>query len=229
MSRLMSRSRHAQRGQALTETALVLPMFLLVLFGIEWSIQTGVIAERAQLAVRFSGLVSDQASQYTNYSLFSYYNSSPIYAAGLQCTNPTDNVLYQAGTLATGPQYTSGTVTPPFFYPAQPSVPGCIPGVAVLSGGSLVTPLVFIHTLSQITSYTQAQSVLQSTLPGFTSVLAQQNYLETPDVPHLLACYPELQTALPQSLDHTVLNVTAAATPIPQSAFTTPLTVNASC
>lgn len=227
MSRLTSRSRHLQRGQALTETALVLPMFLLVLFGIEWSIQTGVIAERAQLAVRFSGLVSDQASQYSNYSLFSYYNASS--APALACTNPTDNVLYQAGTLATGPQYTNGTVTPPFFYPAQPSLPSCMPGVAVISGGSLVTPLVFIHTLSQITSYTQAQSVLQSTLPGFTGILAQQNYLETPDVPHLLTCYPELQSALPQSLNHTVLDVTAAATPIPQSAFTTPLTVNASC
>jgi Flp pilus assembly protein TadG len=227
MSASISRLRQAQRGQALTETALVLPMFLLVLFGIEWSIQTSVIAERAQLAVRFSGLVSDQASQYTNYSLFSYYNASA--APGLSCTDPTDNVLYQAGTLATGPQYTSGTVTPPFFYPAQPSVTNCTPGVAVLSGGSLVTPLVFIHTLSQITSYTQAESVLQSTLPGFTSVLAQQNYLETPDVPHLLTCYPELQAALPESLDHTYLGVTAAATPIPQSAFTTPLNVNASC
>jgi Flp pilus assembly protein TadG len=227
MSRLLSRSADAQRGQALTETALVLPMFLLVLFGIEWSIQTSVIAERAQLAVRFSGLVSDQASQYTNYSVFSFYNASS--APALSCTNPTDNVLYQGGSLATGPQYTNGTVTPPFFYPAQSSTTNCTPGVAVLSGGSLVTPLVFIHTLSQITSYTQAQSILQGTLPGFTGVLAQQNYLETPDVPHLLTCYPELQAALPQSLNHTYLGATTAATPIPQSAFTTPLTVNASC
>jgi Flp pilus assembly protein TadG len=227
MSLSMSRVRRAQRGQALTETALVLPMFLLVLFGIEWSIQTSVIAERAQLAVRFSGLVSDQASQYTNYSLFSFYNATPVPTP--LCTNPTDNVLYQGGSLATGPQYTNGTVTPPFFYPAQSSVVNCTPGVAVISGGSLVTPLVFMHTLSQITSYTQAQSILQGTLPGFTGVLAQQNYLETPDVPHLLACYPELNVALPQSLNHTALGVTTAATPIPQSAFTTPLTVDASC
>lgn len=221
MSRSFIGFRRAQRGQALIETALVLPMCLLVLFGILWSIQTEVVAERTQLAVRFSGLVSDQASQYTSYSIFAVYNAS--LAPALSCTEPTDDVLEQDGT------YASGITRDTFFWPYKQSSPACSSSVVVLTGGSLVTPLVFIQTLSQITSYTQTKSALQQALPAITSVFAQQNYLETPDVPHLLDCYPEVDAAVPASLNHAYLGETGPATPLPADPGTSPLTVNTAC
>jgi Flp pilus assembly protein TadG len=50
--------RHAQRGQAVVETVLFLPMFLLALFGVMWTAQAAVQYERTQSAVRYAGLIA---------------------------------------------------------------------------------------------------------------------------------------------------------------------------
>ena len=55
---------HAQRGQALVETALFLPIALLLLFAVLHFARLGVLEERAQSAVRYGATVSyEGASQ----------------------------------------------------------------------------------------------------------------------------------------------------------------------
>jgi hypothetical protein len=55
---------HAQRGQALLETVIFLPIALLLLFGILYFARFGVLEERAQSAVRYGAAVSyENASQ----------------------------------------------------------------------------------------------------------------------------------------------------------------------
>jgi hypothetical protein len=55
---------HAERGQALLETAIFLPIALLLLFGILYFARFGVLEERAQSAVRYGATVSyENASQ----------------------------------------------------------------------------------------------------------------------------------------------------------------------
>ena len=49
---------HAQRGQALVETAIFLPVALLLLFAVLYFSRFGVLEERAQSAVRYGATVS---------------------------------------------------------------------------------------------------------------------------------------------------------------------------
>ena len=53
---------HAQRGQALLETAIFLPVALMVLFAILYFARFGVLEERAQTAVRYGATVSYEAA-----------------------------------------------------------------------------------------------------------------------------------------------------------------------
>ena len=56
-----------ERGQALVETVIFLPVALIALFGIIYFSRNGVLAERAQGAVRYGALVS--------------YATAPVYSA----------------------------------------------------------------------------------------------------------------------------------------------------
>ncbi len=60
-------TRHNERGQALVETAIFLPVALIALFGIIYFSRYGVLAERAQSAVRYGALIS--------------YAKAPVYSA----------------------------------------------------------------------------------------------------------------------------------------------------
>ena len=68
--------RGAQRGQAIVETALFMPIMLLLILSIVYLSQAGVAQERGQAAVRYGSLVSPVQ----NYSLPAVYAA---YDAGL--------------------------------------------------------------------------------------------------------------------------------------------------
>src|SRR5579872_2831353 len=57
-------SLRAQRGTAMVESAIFMPLFLLILFGIIWAVQSSVQSERVQIAVRYGGFVSNEAAPY---------------------------------------------------------------------------------------------------------------------------------------------------------------------
>ena len=52
------------RGQALVETVISLPLFILALFAMIWGIRAGVMAERVQSGVRNAGIVLSHADPY---------------------------------------------------------------------------------------------------------------------------------------------------------------------
>src|SRR5271156_821347 len=61
------------RGQALTETTIALPLFLMGLFGIMWAVREGAMSERVQMGVRYGGVVTQLANPYADYSLYAMY------------------------------------------------------------------------------------------------------------------------------------------------------------
>lgn len=226
---------HAQRGQATVETAVFLPIFLLVLFGVIWAVQSSVMFERAQIAVRFSGLVSDESNPYQTYSLGALYNGLPNVAAAetYSCSTPGPDAL----TNNPGDNTFPGPESPPFFQPTSTSGT-CTPGPTALTGGSLASPQLFLHTQSNITTQVAVPSWLQSTLGNFQLIGASQNYFDGPDVQTLLACYDDLRTddlglVVTDSLTDQTMNASSAPTPLPDTPVTTPLTistsVNSSC
>jgi hypothetical protein len=84
---------HHQRGQAVVETVIFLPMFMFVLYGMIWAIQTAVQYERVESAVRYSGLVSQYTNPYSNYSLYALYGqlgstTMPAISCGTILTAP---------------------------------------------------------------------------------------------------------------------------------------------
>ncbi len=218
---------HLQRGQATVETAVFLPAFLLILFGVIWTVQSSVMSERAQIAVRFSGLVSNEANPYTKYSLGALYDGLPDVAGAetYACVAPTPDALENNPSNG----YFPGPQSPPFFQPSGTTTGTCTPGTAHLSGGTMSSPLLFVHTQSNITTGVAVPSYLQSVLGATQNITAAQNFFDGPDVQTILNCYADIGTAAEQSLEHEAINATSAATPLPDSPNTATLTLSTSC
>ncbi len=230
----VARSRQRQRGQAMVETALFLPLFLLILFGVIWVVQSSVMSERAQIAVRFSGLVSDEANPYEQYSIGALYDGLPGIAPAevYSCASPGPDALQNDPSSGVFP----GPKSPPFFQPISGTTVGtCAQGPTHLTGGNMATPQLFVHTDSDISTQVPVPGFLQHTLGALTQYLsASQNYFDGPDVQTLLACYydgstDDLGTVVTDSLRNQDLNVVTAATPLPDTPNTAPLTLNSSC
>ncbi len=116
-----------QRGAALIETALALPVLLVALYGMIWGIRAGAVSERAEAAVRYAGVISAVANPYHDYSLYGVYNNLGTDSAvpTSLCTPP--NKLFLSG--GTFPVAVPGTaqdsrITPSFWQPVQ-AVPSC--------------------------------------------------------------------------------------------------------
>jgi len=218
-------ARHAQRGQALTETAIMLPLFLLLLYGIMWAVQTGVVNERVQIAVRYSGLISNQSSPYQQYSLYALYDNLEGVSAppAFTCVPPSTDALLNNGQFP-------GPATAPFWQPVGTPSGTCSQGTATMAG-ALPQPQVFTHTSSAITAAAPVQGVLQSAI-GSTQqhVDASQNYLDAPAIGTVLTCYAELDDAVSASLENsTPGSLPSTVSPIPDVNPTTPLVLSGSC
>ena len=66
--------KHA-RGQAVLETALFMPLFLLGLFGVMLAGKEGALSERVQLGIRYGGVISSLQQPYLSYSIYSMYST----------------------------------------------------------------------------------------------------------------------------------------------------------
>lgn len=228
------RNAHRERGQATVETAIFLPLFLLILFGVIWTVQSSVMSERSQIAVRFSGLISDEADPYQQYSLGALYDGLPGIASSevYACASPGPDALENNPADSTFP----GPESPSFFQPlANTTLGSCSQGPTHLSGGDMTTPMLFVHTQSDISTEVSVPGFLQSTLGSLTQTLtAEQNYFDGPDVQTLLTCYDDgetddLGTVIMESLTHYTLDASAAPTPLPDTPNESPLALSSSC
>ncbi len=204
----------------MVESAVFLPLFLLLVFGIIWAAQSGVQSERVQIAVRYSGLISNEAVPYQNYSLYALYTGAVAPATNTACSIPTSDALTNSGTFP-GPQ------SAPFWQPlAGTTIGTCSKGTAVLQGGSLSSPLLFVQTLSTATTQVTVPGNLQGALGSNSTLYARENFFDTPDLPTIMNCFGELHTAVNASLSNVAQNAITAAAPIPDSNPTTALTIS---
>jgi hypothetical protein len=193
---------HRQRGQAVLETVLFLPMFMFVLFGVIWAIQTAVQYERVESAVRYSGLVSQYTNPYLNYSLYALYNqlgstSVPSISCGTILTTPLSYA---------SPTYTS-VGSHAFFSPTSGGpTTNCLAQKLVGSptGTNFSQDVILSEVWPKVTSSVAVPTTLQSIL-GQTSLTpeADSPFLSTVGINTLLACYPTLSTQVQNSLVYT--------------------------
>lgn len=196
---------HAQRGQALIETIIFLPMFLFALFGMLWAVRIAVQSERVQSAIRYNWSISQRTNPYGSLSFYSMYSQLGVTTAPpVTCTTPLVDPLSNAQ-----PTYTS-TASPPFFSPLATPTPSC-----------RYTGYLFYYAATRLNGSTDgsAQDVLvsvqeptiQSTVAvpvqlartvGMTSSTASTAFVyQQAGLNVILACYPGFNTLLNKSLD----------------------------
>jgi hypothetical protein len=204
------------RGQALMETAIFLPIALLTLFAVIWAAQYGVMSERVQSAVRYSGLVSNELNPYQEYSFYVLYNSlgaassnAPIPAQ--TCNAPNTGSLDAGGSNATTGSPFPGQTSGPFWEAtAAPATTTCLNTnslVAKFNGGGMNqvalalsnTPIVRTSMLVPpylMSAMTFGNVLGSSTFPANASL----NFIKPADLPTLMTCHSAMQTTVGLSL-----------------------------
>lgn len=91
------------RGQTLIETAICLPIMLLVLFGVIYFSNAGVVNARAQLTARYGATSLFASNTAPTYSAADIYNATNDAAV---CQSPPTSILYN------GPPFPAPTSAP---------------------------------------------------------------------------------------------------------------------
>jgi len=214
------------RGQALFETAIAMPLFLLGLFGVIWAMKDASLSARAQLAVRYGGMIDSLQQPYQAYSLYAVY-------ATIDNVVPATNTTCYAGD---GTQLTSGYA--PFWLPTSSAalVAPCSSAITIVSSPETYTqPVILRNNYSTITATTPVNGYISAAaLHGVTttSVRAAENFFRTPDVGTMLTC-TKLGAAVKLSLegktDPTVPSSLTTAMPTTPTAQTVETGTSAAC
>lgn len=222
---------HGQRGQALVETAIFLPVFLLVLFGMMWVVQFSVLNERAQIGVRYSGLISNESSPYDGFSLYSIYNNvgGRTQSATTTCATPPPDAYSNDPSNGAFP----GPTSQPFWQPTGPTTGSCTEGRVPITDSSLTVPMLLVNTFSQTSTLKQTTTNLPTAISGLrtTTLSAQQNFVNTPDIASIMQCYPEIETAVNNSIvgEQQPSNNPTATMPMPAVNPTNPPSLDSTC
>jgi hypothetical protein len=185
------------RGQALVETALALPVFLLIMFGVMWAMQTGVLGERVELVARYGGMVSAEINPYQQYSLYAAYSAAAGAPLATSCTAPPSGLLGDAAPLAA-----PATPTLPFWQPAANTAAAAVTCSKTLaSSAALSAPMMLGHASITVNASTDVPNTLQAVAGAQTQRGATLNEFQSPDMATLVGCYGELQAAFEHSTD----------------------------
>jgi len=184
-----------ERGQALIETAIMLPLFLFGMYGIMYASNAGALWERAQLGVRYAGVLSAQSNPYLDYSLYTVYNNlnGNSFVPTQSCFTPPPESM-QGGQLTTIPP-TTGNITSnsnthdfPAFWQPQSVNPSCDGGRQVFSAGTdLSRDYLMLRNGAAITSVPSIPAYVNAQVTGIDPS-AKGNFFRSPDLASLLQC-----------------------------------------
>lgn len=215
------------RGQAIAETVIFLPVALLALWGVIWAAQYGVMSERVQSAVRYSGLISNQLDPYTQYSFYVLYNSQGPTSSNATmppqvCIAPTSDALQNSGSY---PGPVSGA-----FWMATPAPPttqcsSANSQTAIFNVGGMYQPALALSNTPIVSTAVIVPGYLQNALgfggpviaSGQLPVSASLNFIKPADMSRLMTCHPQFQTVIANSLSPPVTSTAPATTPAPLS------------
>ena len=157
---------HRARGQALVETVIFMPVALIVLFGIIFFSRYGVLAERAQSAVRYGALIS--------YGKAPVYSAADIYAAlavGGATRTPACPANVQPDTVkALSEQNLAGATPAPFWRPDS-AVVTCTESTVSFAGSAFAASRVV-----DVTSLTASATIA---VPGYLTKWLGANAVAT--------------------------------------------------
>jgi hypothetical protein len=184
------------RGQALIETAIALPVFLLVMFGVIWALQTGVLGERVEMVARYGGMVSAEISPYQQYSLYAAYAAAAGAPLPNTCATPPPALLQDGAPLAA-----PATGTLPFWQPSTNSGTATSTCGKTLASGTMSAPMLLGRAQIQVNAASDVPAMLQPLTGAQSSRGAVLNAFQSPDMATLVGCYGELQNAFERSVN----------------------------
>lgn len=175
---MLSGRRSASRGQALFETAAMMPLFLLGFFGIFFAVRQSAMSERVQFGVRYGGEINALVNPYLSYSLYNVYTTidgAPPTDADKNCGNAQANQLTVARAsfwqpVGTPSAFCSGRVSP-----IQVGGPN---GYILLQND-----FVGLGTTVPVDGYL-SKIIKNSTMP----TTASGNFFRSPDIGEVLSC-----------------------------------------
>lgn len=200
------------RGQALIETALMLPIVILLLFGIIYFANFGVVNQRVQIAIRYGGLVGFSSSGAGLFSAGNIYQAGATSPGGSDCPPPPIGVLSDAAPFP-------GPTSVPFFNPSAASAPQPACKVTALNfkGGAQFLAADYLANAYETMSASSDVPYYLNGLFGTLSTVTQSETWTHPAWPAvILACtgpssYQNLETA--QAIEETLANETSAGDP----------------
>lgn len=224
---------HRQRGAALLETALVLPVLLGALYAVVWGIRVGVVTERTEEVVRYAGVLQQQQNPYLDYSLYTLYNNlGDVSNVPTQpCAVPNNNFL-KGGSIATVPDTNPSTAEfGAFFLPTSVTV-ACTTPVRVDLATGYTREYLMLTQAPVVTADVNAN--FSGVLPGAealgTHMLSRtMPFYRSPDLSSLLHCSPQLSTAVTASLEPSTDGSVPGVTQPLSSFDSRPLSFTASC
>lgn len=203
------RRTHRARGQAVFETTIVIPLFLLAFFALLWAMKESSLSERVHLGVRYAGMIQSLADPYASFSLYTEYatidNASP--AAAQPCFN--------GSSLAVTVGHTS------FWQPTTiaPTTAACTSGLTIINKPETYSqPILLRNNYASLGATVDVGNTILAGVLGntATSVSASENFFRSPDIGTLLKCTP-LGPAVKVSLEalSDTVTPTTASTPLP--------------
>ncbi len=213
------------RGQALIETAIALPLFLLAMFGVIWALQTGVLGERVQLVARYGGMVSAEINPYQQYSLYAAYQAAAGSPLPTTCATPPPALVSDGA-----PLVAPATGTLPFWQPSTGSASTSMTcGRTLTTGSGLSAPMLLGNAKISVNAASDAPTALQPLIGAQQQRGATLTGFESPDMAIMIGCYSELQNAFEHSVNPAT-DPTSPSVPQPIAQYDSgPLALSGSC
>jgi len=196
---------HASRGQAIFETTLVIPLFVLAFFALLWAMRDSSLSERVQLGVRYTGMIQSLADPYASFSLYTTYatidNNSP--AAAQPCYAGSQTTVTQGHASFWQPSTMTSTL------------PSCALSI-IDKPEQYSMPILLRNNYATLSAGLNVDGLQSAVLGTATQVKAAQNFFRSPDVGTLLLC-SQLGGAVKVSLEalNDTTTSTHAAAPLP--------------
>ena len=192
---LMMRQR--QRGQALIETVVFLPVALIAIFGVMYFSRYGVLSERAQSAVRYGALVSYQAAPvYSARGIYDAIATGPVAPTACPAAVGTDTVK------AISEQNGGGPTPSPYWRPDSATAT-CMQSTMSFAGAPTAAFHIFTVTASTATATIAVPTVLSSVLGTNASAVASFGYVRSDPPGVIMYCIPTLGPAVAAALGRT--------------------------
>lgn len=204
----LARSRTRQRGQALIETVIMLPIAIFCVFAILYLAHAGIMTERTQSAIRYAGFAgfygqSDQA-----------FTAADIYSNLQGGAQPLPCPTAPAGAFNDTAPY-PGPASPQLWGPNWQISSNCATIVRNIGGAEFLASRDISATVVNVQTGIDVPAYLQP-LIGSTAVMYAKTAFSHPAYPGVLMyCNPPTYEAVHDSI--TAMSTVGMPTPLPAS------------